>query len=310
MRRIASIGFTSSPIRCCTSGLRAISRTTTRTTSGWCRHVRRRIAATCRELLARRLARTPRRRGSARAERSSSRGTIGVEHLVLRREVVVEQAVRDAGLLGDVADAARCGSPCARTRERRRRGSGAVSPPKPSRARPRRTKGSGTVARPMQRPLEGMLVVDLTRYLPGAFAIDGAAAARARGSCASSSRAATRCGTTAPGWFDALNAGKESVVCDLPGGGRVRAGAAGAGGRGSRDVPARRARHVSASDPRTCPRRPCTARSPASASAAAHEQRAGHDLNYHGWAGVLDDDRARAGRRCRSPISPRARSAR
>ena len=48
IRRIASIGFTSSPIRDCTSGLRAISRTTTRTTSGWCSHVRRRIAVTCR----------------------------------------------------------------------------------------------------------------------------------------------------------------------------------------------------------------------------------------------------------------------
>ena len=30
-----------------------------------------------------------------------------LEHLVLRLEVVVEEAVRDAGLLGDVADAAR-----------------------------------------------------------------------------------------------------------------------------------------------------------------------------------------------------------
>ena len=34
MRRIASIGFTRSPIRSCISGLRAISRTSTRTTSG------------------------------------------------------------------------------------------------------------------------------------------------------------------------------------------------------------------------------------------------------------------------------------
>jgi len=66
--------------------------------------------------------RIARRRGCARAVRSSSRGRSS-EHLVLRREVVVEQPVRDAGFLGDVARRARCGSPSARTHGRPLRGS-------------------------------------------------------------------------------------------------------------------------------------------------------------------------------------------
>ena len=48
--------------------------------------------------------RPPRPRGCARGARPSSRGR-RLEDLVLRREVVVEQAVCDAGLFRDVADA-------------------------------------------------------------------------------------------------------------------------------------------------------------------------------------------------------------
>ena len=60
-----------------------------------------------------------------------------------------------------------------------------------------------------------MLVVDLTRYLPGAFATAellrlGARVVRVEQPGGDPMRA------TAPGWFDALNAGKESVVCLLP----------------------------------------------------------------------------------------------
>src|SRR6266404_3586342 len=66
----------------------------------------------------------------------------------------------------------------------------------------------------MQRPLAGMLVVDLTRYLPGAFASLelqrlGARVVRVEQPGGDPMRA------SAPGWHDLLNAGKESVVCDL-----------------------------------------------------------------------------------------------
>ena len=60
-----------------------------------------------------------------------------------------------------------------------------------------------------------MLVVDLTRYLPGAFATAellrlGARVVRVEQPGGDPMR------DTAPGWHDALNAGKESVVLDLP----------------------------------------------------------------------------------------------
>src|SRR4051812_43531213 len=59
----------------------------------------------------------------------------------------------------------------------------------------------------MQRPLGGMLVVDLTRYLPGAFATTellrlGARVVRVEQPGGDPMRA------TAAGWHDALNAGK------------------------------------------------------------------------------------------------------
>src|SRR5919202_7005085 len=64
------------------------------------------------------------------------------------------------------------------------------------------------------RPLGDMLVVDLTRYLPGPFASRellryGARVVRLESPDGDPLRA------LAPGWDAALNAGKESVVCDL-----------------------------------------------------------------------------------------------
>lgn len=63
-------------------------------------------------------------------------------------------------------------------------------------------------------PLTGLLVVDLTRYLPGAYASRelqrlGARVVRIEPPEGDPLRA------TAPAWHDALNADKESVVCDL-----------------------------------------------------------------------------------------------
>ena len=63
-------------------------------------------------------------------------------------------------------------------------------------------------------PLAGLLVVDLTRYLPGAYAGRelqrlGARIVRIEAPEGEPLRA------TAGAWHDALNAGKESVVCNL-----------------------------------------------------------------------------------------------
>ena len=66
----------------------------------------------------------------------------------------------------------------------------------------------------MQQPLERILVVDLTRYLPGAFASRellrlGARVVRVEAPDGDPMRA------RAPAGIAALRAGKESVVCDL-----------------------------------------------------------------------------------------------
>ena len=132
-----------------------------------------------------------------------------------------------------------------------------------------------------------MLVVDLTRYLPGAFATAellrlGARIVRIEQPGGDTMRA------TAPGWYDALNAGKESVVCTLP------------------DEAAFARALLERADVVLESFRPGVAKrlgvGPEAVSARTvycsitgfglggrHEQRAGHDLNYLGWAGLLED---------------------
>jgi alpha-methylacyl-CoA racemase len=139
----------------------------------------------------------------------------------------------------------------------------------------------------MQRPLGGMLVVDLTRYLPGAFATLelqrlGARVVRVEQPGGDPMRA------TAPGWHDLLNAGKESVVCDL------------------KEEPELVQALLERADVVLESFRPGVAERlgvrPRDGSGRVvycsitgfgvgnrHEQRAGHDLNYLGWAGVLED---------------------
>jgi crotonobetainyl-CoA:carnitine CoA-transferase CaiB-like acyl-CoA transferase len=131
--------------------------------------------------------------------------------------------------------------------------------------------------------LGGSLVVDLTRYLPGAFASRellrlGARVVRIEQPGGDPMRA------TAPEWHDELNAGKESVVCDLPEEAAFaqalleradvvlesfRPGVAARLGVGPDDAP---------SDAVYC----------SITGFGMGEQRAGHDLNYMGWAGVLE----------------------
>jgi alpha-methylacyl-CoA racemase len=135
--------------------------------------------------------------------------------------------------------------------------------------------------------LGGTLVVDLTRYLPGAFASGelarlGARVVRVEQPGGDPMR------HTAPAWHDALNAGKESVVLELPAERELaqallaradvvlesfRPGVAARLGVGPDDAPAS-AVYCSISG---------------FGDGGPHEQRAGHDLNYLGWAGLLHD---------------------
>jgi alpha-methylacyl-CoA racemase len=133
-------------------------------------------------------------------------------------------------------------------------------------------------------PLAGLLVVDLTRYLPGPFASRellrlGARVVRLEAPGGDPMR------ELAPPWHEALNAGKESVEVDLkadPEAGRTlcaqadvvlesfRPGVVERLGLGPADVPER---VVYCS---------FTGFGPG-------DLRAGHDLNYQGWAGLLAD---------------------
>ena len=133
-------------------------------------------------------------------------------------------------------------------------------------------------------PLAGRLVVDLSRYVPGPFASRellrlGARVVRLEAPGGDPLR------DFAPAWHDALNAGKESVEVDLkadPAAGRAlcagadvviesfRPGVVERLGLGPADLPERIVY--------------CSL-----TGFGAGDLRAGHDLNYQGWAGLLAD---------------------
>ena len=132
--------------------------------------------------------------------------------------------------------------------------------------------------------LRGLLVVDFTRYLPGPFATRellrlGARVVRIESPTGDPLR------SVAPGWDQALNAGKESVVWDLERERELgpalcaradvvlegfRPGVADRLGIGADDVPP-------------------TVVYCSITGFGAGDRRAGHDLNYLGWAGLLAD---------------------
>jgi crotonobetainyl-CoA:carnitine CoA-transferase CaiB-like acyl-CoA transferase len=137
------------------------------------------------------------------------------------------------------------------------------------------------------QPLDAILVVDLTRYLPGAYASrellrHGARVVRVEPPGGDPMR------LTAPAWDRALRRGKESVVCDLRRDTTFasalcaradvvlesfRPGVADALGLRREDLPASVVW--------------CSITG--FGTSGRHAGRAGHDLNYLGWAGVLED---------------------
>jgi len=137
------------------------------------------------------------------------------------------------------------------------------------------------------QPLAGLLVVDLTRYLPGAYASRellrlGARVVRLEAPEGDPMR------VVAPAWENALNAGKESVACDLksePDLGRALCSRADIVLEGFRPGVAARL----GVGPDDLPDQVVYCSITGFGTEGPHAQRAGHDLNYLGWAGVLDD---------------------
>jgi alpha-methylacyl-CoA racemase len=137
------------------------------------------------------------------------------------------------------------------------------------------------------RPLNGMLVVDFSRYLPGAFASRELLELGARVVCVEPP-GGDPLRSSAPAWDAALRAGKECVGVDL----KSDPGAA-VGLLDEADVVLESFRPGVASrlgiGPEHVPERTVYCSITGFGLGGRHEQRAGHDLNYLGWAGALAD---------------------
>ncbi|HXH87563.1 MAG TPA: CaiB/BaiF CoA-transferase family protein [Gaiellaceae bacterium] len=137
------------------------------------------------------------------------------------------------------------------------------------------------------QPLADMLVVDLTRYLPGAYASRellrlGARVVRLEAPEGDPMR------HVAPAWDAALGSGKESVVCDLkaePAFAQALCARADVILEGFRPGVAARL----GVGPDDVPDRTVYCSITGFGTDGPHVDRAGHDLNYLGWAGVLED---------------------
>ena len=136
-------------------------------------------------------------------------------------------------------------------------------------------------------PLSGILVVDLTRHLPGPFASRELLELGARVVRIEPPDRDPMVGI-APAWYEALNAGKERVLIDLKGEPeRARALCAEADVvlEGFRPGVAERL----GVGPEDLPESVVYCSITGFGHGGRHELRAGHDLNYQGWAGVLHD---------------------
>src|SRR6185503_17816226 len=136
------------------------------------------------------------------------------------------------------------------------------------------------------QPLNGMLVVDFSRYLPGAFASRELLELGARVVCVEPPGGDPMRGT-APAWDAALRAGKESLEVDMK-----RDAAPALELLREADVVLESFRPGVASKlgigPESAPETAVYCSITGFGVGGPHEQRAGHDLNYLGWAGVLE----------------------
>jgi crotonobetainyl-CoA:carnitine CoA-transferase CaiB-like acyl-CoA transferase len=135
--------------------------------------------------------------------------------------------------------------------------------------------------------MQGALVVDLSRYLPGAFATRELLRLGARVVRVEQPAGGDPMRATAADWHDELNAGKESVVADLPSEAPFVQALL-----GRADVVVESFRPGVASrlgvGPEHAGRRTVYCSITGFGVGSELEQTAGHDLNYLGWAGVLE----------------------
>jgi crotonobetainyl-CoA:carnitine CoA-transferase CaiB-like acyl-CoA transferase len=137
------------------------------------------------------------------------------------------------------------------------------------------------------QPLTGIVVVDFTRLLPGAYATRelrrlGARVVRVESPDGDPMRA------TAAAWDRALRAGTESVTCDLKADAsfaRALAGTADVVLEGFRPGVAEQL----GIGPDDVPETVVYCSITGFGASGAHARRVGHDLNYLGWAGALED---------------------
>ncbi len=137
------------------------------------------------------------------------------------------------------------------------------------------------------QPLSGMLVVDFSRYLPGAFASRELLELGARVVCVEPP-GGDPMRASAPAWDAALRAGKDSLELDLK-----RDPAPALELLRDADIVLESFRPGVASrlgiGPEHVPERTVYCSITGFGVGGRHEQRAGHDLNYLGWAGALWD---------------------
>ena len=294
--------------------LLATSRTITVTSAGSLRHVRSRIFATPSSFsrAGSRVSSTARKRSMSCPQFSTK---IGAEHVVLRREVVVQEAVRDARVLRRCRRRARRGTRAPRTLGWQRRGSACASHPAALVLRGSvRLNGQSTRTRIEVRSAGVQPLAGTARRRPHALPARRLREPRAHrgsalGSSASSRLAATRC-ADAHRLGHRASRGKESVVCDLPADASFARALCAPRRRRRSKASGPASRPASGSARTTSRARPSTARSPASADDGAPPH-AGRSRPQLPRLGRRPRGHARRrSRRSRSPTSPPARSAR
>jgi alpha-methylacyl-CoA racemase len=137
------------------------------------------------------------------------------------------------------------------------------------------------------QPLSGILVVDFTRYLPGPFASRELLELGARVVCVEEP-GGDPLRASAPDWHAALAAGKESVMVDLKEDASLAQALLGRADVVLESFRPGVAARLGIGPEHTAPTAVYCSITGFGVE-GRHVRRAGHDLNYLGWAGVLED---------------------